>query len=74
MTTRPQVEPFPSAFHRDSAAEVVRGALASGRRALHALLDEPSIQSVPAPADWPPETWTNLNRPQDLDALGAASR
>jgi molybdopterin-guanine dinucleotide biosynthesis protein A len=74
LTTRPRVEPFPSAFHRDSAAAVVRGALVSGRRALHTLLDELTIQSVPAPTDWPPETWTNLNRPADLDALRAASR
>ena len=74
LTTRPQVEPFPSAFHRDFAAKVVRGALSSGRRALHALLDEPLIRSVPAPTEWPRETWTNLNRPEDLDALGATCR
>jgi molybdopterin-guanine dinucleotide biosynthesis protein A len=74
LTTRPRVEPFPSAFDRDAAAPLVRAALSSGRRALHSLLDDPAIQSVPAPADWPAETWTNLNRPEDLDALGAASR
>jgi len=74
LTTRPQVEPFPSAFHRAFAAKVVRGALSSGRRALHALLDEPLIRSVPAPTEWPRETWTNLNRPEDLDALGATCR
>ena len=70
LTTRPQVEPFPSAFARDAAAAVVHGALAAGRRALHGLLDELTIESVAAPADWPDETWTNLNRPEDLHALG----
>jgi molybdopterin-guanine dinucleotide biosynthesis protein A len=64
-----QVQPFPSAF-RVEAAPLVRDLLAHNRRSLHGLLNDLSVVAVDAPAGWGQEVWTNLNTPEDVDALG----
>ena len=61
-----QIEPFPSIYRRDAAARVAEH-LSSGSRSLHSLLRLPRFTTLPAPRDWPAETWLNLNHPQDLD-------
>ena len=63
------VQPLPSAFSVE-AIPLLRQSMAAGRRSLHGLSKDPRISVVDAPADWPPETWTNLNSPADLDAAG----
>ena len=61
----PQIEPFPSIFHRD-AAGVIGSQLETGRFSVHSLAQSPYFFLAPVPVDWPEEVWTNLNRPEDL--------
>jgi molybdopterin-guanine dinucleotide biosynthesis protein A len=63
-----QIEPFPFACRR-KAAGPVSAHLASGRRAVHGLLGEKGFIAEPAPHHWPASAWTNLNRPQELEAF-----
>jgi molybdopterin-guanine dinucleotide biosynthesis protein A len=63
-----RIEPFPAVF-RPSAADPIRSRLDTGRLSVHALLDHPTFATIDAPADWPDETWTNLNRPEDVEAF-----
>jgi molybdopterin-guanine dinucleotide biosynthesis protein A len=63
------VQPLPSAFSVD-AIPLLRESIAAGRRSLHGLSKGSRIIVLDAPAEWPPETWTNLNSPEDLDAAG----
>lgn len=64
-----RVEPFPLAI-RASARAVVERRLESGNRSVYSLGDEAGVNVVPAPAGWPARVWTNLNRPEDLEAFG----
>jgi molybdopterin-guanine dinucleotide biosynthesis protein A len=59
------VEPFPLCC-RKAAAPVITRRLATGRRAMHLLLEEPGFIAEPVPEDWPATLWTNLNNPSDL--------
>jgi molybdopterin-guanine dinucleotide biosynthesis protein A len=63
------VQPLPSVFSVD-AIPLLRQSIAAGRRSLHLLSKDSRIIVLDAPAEWPPETWTNLNAPEDLDAAG----
>jgi molybdopterin-guanine dinucleotide biosynthesis protein A len=63
------VQPFPSAFRAEAASAIGR-ALATNRRSLHGLLDDPAFVSAEVPDGWEDSVWTNLNTPADLDALG----
>jgi molybdopterin-guanine dinucleotide biosynthesis protein A len=60
------LEPFPS-IYRTSATPIVRAQLQSGHPSMHALARHPRIKVLPAPADWPPLVWTNLNHPSELE-------
>lgn len=60
-----RIEPFPCAFRR-AALSLIERQLSQLRRSVHGLLHDPSVCLVDAPADWPAETWMNLNTPQDL--------
>lgn len=60
-----RVEPFPSAFRR-SFAKAVGEQLASGDASMQALARRAEVRVVDPPGDWGAETWTNLNRPDDL--------
>jgi len=68
------LEPLPSLYHRSSLSLVQqRLAMSSqlGKRSPHSLqslAEEPGVVVLDAPADWPPRTWLNLNRPHDLQA------
>lgn len=66
-----QVEPFPLVL-RQSAIETVERRLATRRRSVHGLADEPGIMVRLAPADWPRRVWVNLNTPSDLAAFSAS--
>jgi molybdopterin-guanine dinucleotide biosynthesis protein A len=73
MTQRPiegqkQIEPVPAIF-RSTAAPLVRDHLEQGRRSVHRLSVEPSVQALAAPTDWNDRVWTNLNFPADLDGF-----
>ena len=59
------IEPLPAGF-RQSAADMLRERLREGRRSLHGLAGEARVQTIECPADWPAETWTNLNFPDDV--------
>jgi molybdopterin-guanine dinucleotide biosynthesis protein A len=63
-----RVEPFPLVI-RAAAREVVAGRLAAGNRSVYSLREEAGVSVVPAPAEWPARVWTNLNRPEDLEAF-----
>lgn len=65
-----RIEPFPSVF-RASAAALVAAELAAGRRSLCSLLDLPAIAAIDVPNSWPGSVWPNLNRPTDLEQIGA---
>ena len=60
-----QIEPFPSVY-RAQAYNAVAENKTAGTRALHALIQQPGFSVSDAPRDWPPDTWLNLNHPQDL--------
>ncbi len=62
----PQIEPFPSIFHRD-AAGVIGLHIESGRSSVHGLVSIAKISLLPAPVEWTQVVWTNLNRPEDLN-------
>ena len=62
-----KIEPFPSIF-RIAAVSMVQGHLAAGKLAVHALAERPRVVTLPAPADWDEKVWTNLNRPEDIEA------
>jgi molybdopterin-guanine dinucleotide biosynthesis protein A len=73
LATRPSggdVEPFPCILRR-AAIQPIRDLLAAGRRSVKTLFNLPDARILPAPADWPIDTWLNLNRPEDLRSLGA---
>jgi molybdopterin-guanine dinucleotide biosynthesis protein A len=63
-----RIEPFPSIF-RIAAISTVQGYLASARLSVQTLADRPRVVTVPVPADWDEIVWTNLNRPEELDAF-----
>ena len=62
------IEPFPSAWRAHAAGEISRR-LEAGRRSVHDLCGDPAFPALRAPAEWPAETWTNLNTPADLAAF-----
>lgn len=64
---RDQIEPFPMAIRKGAIASIV-AQLQSNRRSVHSLAAQPSMATRPAPADWPADTWLNLNFPEDLTA------
>jgi molybdopterin-guanine dinucleotide biosynthesis protein A len=63
--TRDEIEPFPSAY-RTTASAAIASQLEANRRAVRALTKLPGFVTLPVPANWPDETWTNLNKPEDL--------
>jgi molybdopterin-guanine dinucleotide biosynthesis protein A len=63
-----RIEPFPCVL-RKSAAELMKPRLADGDSAMHALTDLPQFPLLAAPGEWSVETWLNLNRREDLEAL-----
>lgn len=60
------IEPFPSAY-RTSATQILARQLADQRRAVHQLLKIDGFHAIDAPPEWPPESWMNVNTPEDLD-------
>jgi molybdenum cofactor guanylyltransferase len=65
-----RVEPFPSAFRSDAAGGIARR-LEAGRRSVQDLCSDEAFSSLQVPADWPAETWINLNTRADLAAFEA---
>jgi molybdenum cofactor guanylyltransferase len=63
------VEPFPLVI-RTAARDAVSRRLGAGNRSVYSLREEVGVRVVPAPAGWPARVWTNLNRPEDLEAFG----
>ena len=64
-----QVEPFP-AVYSTAAAGPIGARLSAGDLSVQALAQHPDFATVPAPGTWDEtELWTNLNRPEDLDAF-----
>ena len=63
------VEPFPAAYWI-GAAHSIREEVNAGRLSVRALADQGSVGTLPAPSDSDEhEVWTNLNRPDDLEAF-----
>jgi molybdopterin-guanine dinucleotide biosynthesis protein A len=65
MTHDDQIEPFPSAY-RSAAIRIAAEQLSHNKRSMHGLLKRPGFDSIPAPADWKSEIWTNVNTPEDM--------
>ena len=63
-----EIEPFPCALRR-SAVELIQQRLATDDRSVYRLAELPQFLVHAAPRDWPAKTWTNLNRPEDLESL-----
>jgi molybdopterin-guanine dinucleotide biosynthesis protein A len=61
------IEPFPCAF-RLEVAEMICERLARGECSVRSLVDAGLAVGVECPGDWPVDVWTNLNRPEDLQA------
>jgi molybdopterin-guanine dinucleotide biosynthesis protein A len=68
VSSKEQIEPFPSAF-RTTAADVLRYRLEQGSRSVYSLKDQAGFDVVSAPGDWPESTWINLNNPEELNAF-----
>ena len=62
-----EIEPFPCAIQR-AARKAVEGHLAGGARSLHSLASLAGVDVVIRP-DWAPDTYTNLNRPEEFEAF-----
>lgn len=64
------IEPFPMALDRESLG-FIRAAFDAGERSPAALsgprYSRPAVDVIEC--DWPPNVWTNLNRPADLAAF-----
>jgi molybdopterin-guanine dinucleotide biosynthesis protein A len=65
------IEPFPCAFRLEAKGPIMQR-LADGRRSVHGLCDGARFVAVPAPVEWRPETWTNLNDRAALSAFEAS--
>jgi molybdopterin-guanine dinucleotide biosynthesis protein A len=63
-----RIEPFPMAL-RTAARDLLNQRLNTHNRSIHALAQLPEFSLLDAPTTWPPETWTNLNHPADLEAF-----
>ena len=63
-----RVEPFPSGFET-GAASIIRHQIRAGELSVQALSRQAAVEVVPAPSDWDDDAWTNLNRPEELDAF-----
>jgi molybdopterin-guanine dinucleotide biosynthesis protein len=61
-----RIGPFPSVF-RSAAREPVAAQVSGEKRSIRALTEQSSFITIPAPSDWPPQTWINLNYPADLE-------
>lgn len=61
-----QIEPFPSIF-RTTAAGLISQQLQQSRRSVQQLAGLHNFATLPAPADWHPAVWTNLNNRNDLE-------
>jgi len=69
-----RVEPFPSVF-QSGAGSIIDDQIRAGELSVQALSRQAAVEVLPAPSDWDDDTWTNLNRPQDLvDFLMRLSR
>jgi molybdopterin-guanine dinucleotide biosynthesis protein A len=53
-------------WHVDAAVKI-EALLDRGERSLRALAMQEWVRLIDAPAEWPAETWTNLNKPEDLE-------
>jgi len=60
------IEPFPSAYRRQALQLIAHRLVVN--RSVQAVSEEPSIEVVAAPAEWPRSFWTNLNTPLDVHA------
>ena len=65
---REVIEPFPCVIRQEMRTAIALR-LSEGRRSVNALVEEPGVILVPAPAEWPARVWTNLNYPEDLRAF-----
>jgi molybdopterin-guanine dinucleotide biosynthesis protein A len=59
------IEPFPSLFHT-AAAPSITNQLQQSRRSVHGLARLSQFTTLPSPADWNSQVWTNLNNRNDL--------
>ena len=66
-----EIEPFPIALRKQAEA-VLRERLESGQRSVHRLLDDARFMAVPAPPEWEPAVWVNLNTPADVQGWETA--
>ena len=62
-----EIEPFPCAIQR-AARKAVEGHLGGGARSVHSLASLAGVDVVIRP-DWAPDTYTNLNRPEEFEAF-----
>ncbi|MGB7159521.1 MAG: molybdenum cofactor guanylyltransferase [Tepidisphaeraceae bacterium] len=62
------LEPFPFAVRR-GALTILREHFDRGGRSMHSLAQLAGAAVLPAPDDWQPQTWTNLNTPADFAAF-----
>jgi molybdopterin-guanine dinucleotide biosynthesis protein A len=63
-----RVEPFPSVF-QIGAGSIIREQMSAGELSVQALSHQAAVEVLPAPSDWDDDAWTNLNRPEELDAF-----
>lgn len=63
-----RIEPFPFACRKTAKAAVAER-LAGDDASVHGLISAEGFASTPAPRDWPPSVWTNLNRVQEYEAF-----
>jgi molybdopterin-guanine dinucleotide biosynthesis protein A len=64
-----QAEPFPSAYRAGARSLVEAQLKRDASAAVQSLAKLPRAALVLAPREWPERVWTNLNRPEDLQAF-----
>ncbi|HUB25319.1 MAG TPA: NTP transferase domain-containing protein [Tepidisphaeraceae bacterium] len=58
------IEPLPLVCRKNAAAAVAAH-WARGNRSLRSLTEIAGFAAIDAPADWPPQVWSNINTPED---------
>ena len=67
-----QIEAMPMLIAR-AALPIAQERLASGRRSVHGLADEPGFAVIEVPREWPEDIWFNANEPGEWAAVQQAA-
>ena len=65
--TERTAEPLPLALRLKNGTSLIDQQLSAGQLSLRSLIGRSGVIVRRCPTDWPPEVWTNLNYPRDME-------